>query len=455
MNTRRTAELRYLLPVFLVVSLGFLILANAFVDKGIQTSLIRGTGIIDIAPYTFPILNNALIPVYYVAAFVLFHLFLRFRLPEADPLILPVVALLSGIGLIIMLRLSPDLAIARNDWLFRHPVAVAKDNVMALAKLGFNQVRFIGCGILMAIITILTINLQKMSAKKYIWVLVSVLLTVATLLFGTTINGKKLWIIGLQPIEFIKLLLLFFLGGYIYEHGKGIEATRRSSMASWLRFCGPLLVMFVFAMLPILLQIDLGPSFILLSVFLLMFHYAGNKPLITLIFIVIITTTGYLLYRTNFPPIIHERFVKLFDPFGRDESLSRALWCISSGGFFGTGIGYGEPQRIAEVQSDFVFAAICQETGLLGAVSVVLAYVVFIVRCIKIASVTANTYKKALVVGVATLFAVQAFVIMAGNLIIVPLTGITMPLAVSYGGSSIIANFIAVGIVLKISGEPS
>jgi cell division protein FtsW (lipid II flippase) len=204
--------------------------------------------------------------------------------------------------------------------------------------------------------------------------------------------------------------------------------------------------------MPILIQGDLGPTFLLLTVFLLLFYYAGNRNLVTLLFIFLVALGGYVSYKTGYPHIVKDRFDMLFDPFGRSENMARVLWSISSGGIWGAGIGYGQPYRIPEVQSDFNFAAICEEIGLIGAVSLVLAYSIFVLRCFRIAANTTNIYKKTLIMGTAVLVGVQAFIIIAGNLNSIPMTGITLPF-VSYGGSSMVMNFLLSGIVLKISGD--
>lgn len=182
------------------------------------------------------------------------------------------------------------------------------------------------------------------------------------------------------------------------------------------------------------------------------FHIASVSSFFFSIHIGVFAIAGYVSYRYGIPKIVAERVDKLFDPFGMSENLSRVLWSISSGGIWGSGIGYGEPFRIPVVQSDFNFAAICEELGLIGAVTVVLAYAVLVHRCFAIATAEDNLYRKTLVVGIGVLIGVQAFIIISGNLNAIPLTGITLPF-VSYGGSSMIVNFFAAGILLKISGR--
>lgn len=456
---KRDLELRYLLFVLLIISLGFLLLYSSYSDKGINTALPTAEGMLDISDYSLAPFPNALYASFFVALFLLAHLYLRINLPNADPFILPAIAILSGIGIILALRLSPDLAASRSDAILsilsRNPEAHIKRNVLTLAQLGMKHFVFVGAGIFLMLFSVKVFNRRVFSwfsSKKYSWVLLSALLIIATLLFGARINGKSLWLFGFQTVEFVKLLMLFFIAGYIYERGKGIEAYRHTGFNVWLSYAGPFVVMWFFALAPIFIQGDLGPTFLIFMVFLMMFYYSGNRHLITALFILLIIGGGYISYKAGYPSIVRTRFDMFLDPFGRSESMSRVLWSISSGDIMGSGIGYGQPQRIPEVQSDFSFAAVCEEMGFVAGVAVILAYAILIARCFKTASNTGNLYKKTLVIAIATLFGVQAFIIVGGNLSFIPLTGITLPF-ISYGGSSTIINFLMIGIVLRISGE--
>jgi cell division protein FtsW (lipid II flippase) len=456
---KRSTELRYLLFVLFVISLGFLVLYASHTDRGSPSTLITADGILDITDYFLSPFPNALYASFFVSLFLLVHLYVRIKLPEADPFILPAVALLSGIGIIMMLRLSPALALSRNEAirsiLSSNPDANITKNVLTLARLGGKHFIFVGAGILILILSMNIFNRRAfswLSSKKYLWVFVSAILIIATLLFGKEINKRSLWLFGFQTVELVKLLVLFFISGYIYEKGKGIITYSQTGFKSWVSYAGPFLIMWFFALLPLFIQRDLGPTFLIFIVFLLMFYYAGNRSIATVFFIFLIVAAGYISYKAGYPHIVRERFEMMLDPFGRSESMARVLWSISSGGIYGAGIGYGQPHRIPEVQSDFNFTAICEEMGFIGGVTVILAYVLLIYRFFKIASHTDNIYRKTLVIGITALVGVQAFIIISGNLSFIPMTGITLPF-ISYGGSSMIINFLMAGIVLKISGE--
>jgi cell division protein FtsW (lipid II flippase) len=203
---------------------------------------------------------------------------------------------------------------------------------------------------------------------------------------------------------------------------------------------------------PTILQQDFGATMLLFLVCFIMLHLAGNKVYITLLVLSAIALTGWICYITDSPHVLKQRIDMFLDPFGRGEAITAVLWSISTGGIFGNGIGFGLGYRIPEVQSDFNFAAICEELGIVGGLSVMCAYVVLLQRLFRASLSTRNVYKKMLVIGIGLMFAVQSFIIIAGNLNGIPLTGITLPF-VSYGGSSIIMSFVMAGIGIRISGE--
>jgi len=413
----------------------------------------------DISFYFLTFIPNAIYGPLFVLLFLGAHYYIRLKLPKSDPFILPVVALLSGIGLIVILRLSPDLAFTRNEVIqslvTRNPDIHVKDNVLTLAKLGMKHFIFIASGLLVMLASEHVFNqktLSWFSSKKYLWVFLASFLTILTLLFGTKINDRRLWFFGFQTVEFVKLLLVFFIAGYLYEKSKGLWISSHKGLKTWISHGGPFILMWFFALIPLFIQKDLGPTFLIFVVFLLMFHYGGNPNLVTLLFAILTIAGGYVSYKIGFPSIVGKRFEMMLDPFGRSEAMARALWSISSGGIAGSGIGFGQPWRIPQVQSDYTFVALCEEMGLIGGVIVVLGYTILIYRCFRIASETDNLYKRFLVTTVGTLIGLQAFIIICGNLGVIPMTGITLPL-VSYGGSSMIINFLMMGIVIRISGD--
>jgi len=455
------SETKCLILILILLSLGFFLVYISHVERNIPSVLKTREGLLDISYYFLAPFPNLIYGPVIMAFSPLIHLYLKKKFPPADPFVIPAVAILCGIGLIMILRLSPDLAYFRNEaiqsFLGRYPDAVIRENVHTLAKLGMKHFISVATGIFIMLISIIIFNQRVfswLSSKKYLWIFVSVTLILVTLIFGTKINERRLWLLGFQPVELVKLLIVFFISGYFYEKAKGLSINGGRSLRTWVNYGAPFVFMCCFALIPILIQRDFGPTFLIFLVFLVMFYYAGNRNLITLLFVMLIIAGGYLSYEVGFPSLVRERFDMMFDPFGRSESMSRSLWSIASGGIFGSGIGYGEPFRIPEVHSDYVFSAICEEMGFLGGMAVIFAYATLIYRCFRISSQTDNLYKRLLVICIATLIGTQAFIIICGNLGVIPMTGITLPL-VSYGGSSTIINFLMVGIVIRVSGEKS
>ena len=457
--TNRKTELKYLLIVLPLTAAMFLMAYLSFIDREIPTVLESVTGPLDIARYFKTFFPNALYGLIFCTAFGAVHIVMRKKLPDADPYILPAVALLAGIGAVMMFRLSPDLADIRNSAIMyimkKSPEAGVTNNVLLLAQLGTKHFLRVMLGMLLMVGVFYAFNKRVrawLSTKKYLLIALSMGLIFLTLMAGTKIHGRSLWLWGFQTVEFVKLLMLLFISGYLYEKGKAIEATRKEKLRSWLPYAGPFFAMWFFALLPLFIQKDLGPTFLIFSVFLVMLHWAGIRGGVSLLFVALIGAAGYFSYKFGYPSMVRTRFDILFDPFGNSESMARALWAISSGGFWGSGIGYGQPHSIPIVHSDYNFTAICEELGMIGGFSVILLFAVLVFRCFRIASGTDHMYRKALVMGIGTMIGLQAFIIIAGNLGIIPLTGITLPF-ISYGGSSMFIHFIMIGMVLKISGE--
>lgn len=445
--------------LLIILCLGFFIVYAGHIDRTLPQVLNTSKGILDLSLFSTERNPNMFYGISFAAIFLLTHFYIKLKLPNADPYIFPAVAILTGIGLIIMLRLSPDLAIVRNEAiqavLSRDPHATVRQNVLSFAQLGMKQFFMIGLGCLTIIGAVNLLGRKSfpwLASKKYLWVLLSVLLILVTLFFGTKVNGKRLWLLGIQPIELVKIMLLLFISAYVYQKGKGIVMYQAGGLRQWVQYAGPFMVMWLFALAPIVLQGDLGPTFLIFLVFLILFHYVGTRKSVTMLSILFIAAAGLISYKIGWPSIVKTRMDMFLDPFGASESISRSLWAVSSGGLFGSGIGYGQSYRIPEVQSDFNFACICEEMGLLGGITVLLCYAIIISRCLVIAAHTDNIHKKTLVVGIGLMIGLQAAIIIAGNLSAIPLTGITLPF-ISYGGSSMIATFSMIGIALNISGD--
>jgi cell division protein FtsW (lipid II flippase) len=405
----------------------------------------------------FYFLHNAFYPLIFAAVFLLANLFIHYRFPAVDPYILPVVAFLSGIGMIILLRLAPDLAALRSETiasaLRNHPGIKITDNVALLSQLGLKQLTNMVGGVLLLLAGFTFSSRRALAwcaSKKYLWAFSAIVLVVITMIYGKEINNRRLWLFGFQTVELVKLCVLFFIAGYLDEHGRGIELYRQGNLPSWIKYAGPYFVVFILILLVLFLQKDLGPAFLLFLVFLLMIHAAGNRKIVTLAFLCIVLLAGFVAYQTGFPSMVRTRFDAFMDPFGTSESMTRVLWSLSAGGIWGVGLGAGQAYRIPEVQSDFNFTAICEELGFGVGMAVIIIYLLFFYRCLTASRQIEHGFEKSLLIGIGTLTMTQALIIIAGNIGIIPLTGITLPF-VSYGGSSLIMNFIMAGIALRIS----
>lgn len=451
---KRLAGIKYLIVVLIILSLGFLLAYMGNNDMGTYSRFKAIFGADD----SVSAMNHFLYAIFFIILFLLMHKYLKIKLPEADPIILSLIALLSGIGMIMIMRLSPDMALSRFEALSaggQTPNHEALTVALNYSRLVFKQLMFITSGILLMIFSINIFNKRAfswLSSKRYIWVFLSALIIIVTLVFGTKIHGRSLWLLGFQTVEVVKFMMILFIAGYIYEKGKGLMMQTQVKLNIWNYYTGPFIVMCFFALAPIFIQGDIGPTFLMFLVFLVMFHCAGNRHVITVSFLLLILAGGYIAYAIGYPSIVRDRFDMMLDPFSTSESVSRALWSLASGGVMGKGIGYGQPYRIPAVQSDYSFTAICEEMGFIGGMAVILCYVILLFRIYTISSQAKNIYKKSLVSGIGILIGFQALIIILGNLSKIPLTGITLPF-VSYGGSSMLVNFLMAGIVLRISGE--
>ncbi len=286
-----------------------------------------------------------------------------------------------------------------------------------------------------------------------LWLLYAALgtgLFLATLVFGTTVNGSRNWInfgsFSFQPSEITKILFIMFLACY---YSKGWEKPFLRVTPKW----GTLLVTYLFIGF-LVLQRDWGTILVLFAIYLFMIYvYEKNYGflLMNLGAALLVAFLGYkLLYH------IQVRVSTWLDPWAdisnKGYQITQSLFAIASGNYFGRGLGNGSPGYIPEVHSDFIFAAVCEEMGVFGGAAIILLFFLIAYRCFKIAITTTDSFDKAVCLGLTLMFAVQTFIIVGGVIKMIPLTGITLPF-VSYGGTSIVVNFISLGIIQAISAK--
>jgi len=435
--------------MFLTVSLiilGFTLAFLAFEqrdDLGVHT--IAETQI-DLSRTTRTPIPNMLWGVFFAFIFLISHLAVKKLIPKFDPFLLPLATFLSGIGLIMLYRLSPDMAIIRN--------------APSLYRLFIRQFVWLIIGLAAVFFVLIFANKSfflKTSRRKYIYVLFSVLLIALTGIFGKEINGRRLWLnigpITIQSVEIVKIALIFFIAGYFNDKFFFIRKRNiRRFQLPRLKSTGPFLLMWVLAILPVFLQKDLGPTFLLFAVFLAMFYAGSSTYSLLSLGTLASIAVGCVCYFINQPSIVRTRIDMWLTPFSTNEGLAQSIWAISSGGMLGTGLGKGMPHYIPVVYSDFSFAAICEELGFIGGLAVLFAYLAIIHRSYLISVNSDDRYNKLLAAGIMSMFAIQSLIIIAGVTRLIPLTGITLPF-ISYGGTSIIVNFVMIGLLMRLSED--
>jgi cell division protein FtsW (lipid II flippase) len=378
---------------------------------------------------------------FFVALFIGAHLVVRIALPHADPYLLPLVGLLTATGLTMIYRIEPDLAFRQGWWV-----------VVGLAAF--------------AALVLFLRDHRTLDRYKYILGLTAIGLLVLPALpgLGRTINGASLWVgvgpIVFQPGEFAKVLLVVFLAGYLRDNRELLSmGSGRFGVPSPKHF-GPLLVIWGGAMLVLFQTNDLGGGLLYFAVFLAMLYVATARWPYVAVGLGLFAAGAYALYHVT--PHVQDRISAWLDPwrdpFDETYQLVQSIYAISGGGVFGQGLGRGvllTPEGrtyIPFLETDFIYSAVAQELGLAGAAAVILLYVVFVYRGFRISMEADDGFSKLLAAGLTAALAIQAFLIIGGVSGLIPLTGITLPF-VSYGGSSVVANFLLLGLLLMISNR--
>ncbi len=283
-----------------------------------------------------------------------------------------------------------------------------------------------------------------------LYAVLSIGLFLATLVFGTSIYGAKNWIYigrqGFQPSELIRLLYVLALSAMISARQGGTlyKTEQRRDMV---------IMGYVYLHVGFLvLQREWGIAVLFFLVYMAMhFVFRKNQSLVVLN-VALAALMGFAGYKTLYH--IQTRVAMWLDPFsdpsGRGYQIVQSLIAMASGGFTGAGLGMGHPEYIPFVESDFIFSGICEEFGLLGGIGVILLFFLLIYRGFKLALAVGDTFDKAVALGLSAMLAFQTFIILGGVIKLIPLTGITLPF-ISYGGSSLVTNFIALGILQAIS----
>ncbi len=424
---RRGAEL-FLIVVSLFVGIG----AYAAVGLGVE-----GTIPADIIGYGG----------WLAVLIIVCHVVVRMTAPYADPVLLPVVAALNGLGLAMIHRI--DLAeLAQNE------------DAHTFARM---QLVWMTLGVLLFIaVLVLLRDHRRLQAFTFTCGLAAIVLLLLPLMpvLGTQINGARIWIhlgpMSLQPGEIAKVLLVIFFAGYLVLHRDALALAGRRVMGIDLprgRDLGPILVMWLISLGILVFQKDLGSSLLFFGLFLVMLYVATERPGWLFVGGALFAGgayLGYLLFGH-----VQARVGAWLDPFGSkydSYQIVQGMYGQAWGGLVGRGLGQGDPTLIPFSYSDFIIAAIGEELGLTGVMAVILLYGLIVERALRTALVCRDAFGKLVATGLAVVFALQVFVVIGGVTKLIPLTGLTTPF-MSYGGSSLVANWAIIALLLRISDQ--
>jgi cell division protein FtsW (lipid II flippase) len=362
------------------------------------------------------------------------HVVTRLTVPHADPYILPLGGLLTAIGVTEIYRINPQDALRQSLWIVIGLVAFALT------------------------LFLLRRDYRTLESYKYICGLgaLGLLVLPALPVIGQRVNGARLWVhvagFQIQPGEFAKILLIVFLAGYLREKREVIAQGR-------LKDLGPLFLIWGAAMLVLLETSDLGSALLYFGIFLAMTYVATGRGIFVGAGLALFAAGATAVYRWG-PQRVHQRVDAWLDPWSHVHTIAyqtvQGLYSIGNGNFGGTGFGKGTFTDTAghilipDLKTDMIFSALAQELGLIGIAAFLLVYMVFTLRGFRIGMIAEDGFSKLLAVGLTFGFALQTFIIVGGVVRIIPLTGITLPF-VSYGGSSIVANFVMLAGLLLVS----
>lgn len=388
----------------------------------------------------------------FTAIWAVAHLVVRKLAPYADPLLLPAVALLSGLGLVIIHRL--DLAEAAEAALDGDPVPGAQaPSQLVWALVG-----------LVLFIAVLAIIRDHRTLARYAYTLMFVglvALAIPAVLPSSLseVNGAKLWILiggfSIQPGEFAKVALICFFAAYLVDKRDVLSLASRRFMGLDFprgRDLGPVILAWAVSLMVLIFERDLGSSLLIFGIFMVMLYVATERFSWVLIGLLMFVGGAYVAYQAF--GHVRTRVDVWLDPFAyRDDAgfqIVQALFGFGTGGLFGTGLGGGRPATVPFASTDFIAAAIGEELGLFGLVALIVLFLLIVERGLRTALVVRDSFGKLLAAGLAFTLAWQVFVVLGGVMKLIPLTGLTTPF-VSYGGSSLVANFALIALLVRIS----
>jgi len=383
----------------------------------------------------------------FLAVFVVAHLAIRRFAPYADPLLLPVVALLNGLGLVMIHRLDLDERLGEGNGR-----AVANPQILWT---------LVGVGAFACVVIWLKDH-RQLARYGYTCGLTGLVILAIPGLLPRSLseqNGAKIWIrlpgFSIQPAEFSKILLLIFFATVLVakrgvftsagKHVLGLDLPRPRDLA-------PLLAAWVISIAVMVFEKDLGTSLLLYASFLVVVYLATQRfswVVIGLALFALGSVAAYFIFGH-----VRVRVQTWLDPFadpdGAGYQIVQSLFSFATGGVFGTGLGNGQPDTVPAAATDFITAAFGEELGLVGLAGILMLYTIVIVRGLRTAIAVRDSFGKLLAAGLASTLAIQLFIVVGGVTNLIPLTGLTTPW-MSYGGSSLLANYVLLAILVRIS----
>jgi cell division protein FtsW (lipid II flippase) len=353
---------------------------------------------------------------------------------QRDDLLPAAAVVLAALGLAMVARLSPALAQRQQLWiLFSLLLAIAAGPAFT--------------------------HFRRFAAYKYLWVIASLVLFILLLTFGQEINGARLWIrlgpIQYEPIELIKLFIVLFLAAYLAETADVIGNARPWSLRANLKHLGPLFIGWGASMAILVVQRDLGMATLLLATFATLL-FVATRRLDIVLFGALLFGIGALWAVHHYPYVATRIAVwrnPFSDPLGAGYQSSQAYYSLAAGGLVGSGYRLGHPEFIPNVATDYVYAAFSEEFGVIGALVLLAIFLDLVRRMFATGLEQPDLYTKLLATGLGATLGFQVVIIVSGVLGLLPLTGITLPF-ISYGGSSLVANFLLFALVWAMSARP-
>ena len=428
-----------------------LVAAALIVGSATLGATLRGAGVGDTVPMLERLLPHDVVGLALYLAMVAFaHTALVLSGRRSDQILLPAVTLLGGISLLLMQRLPQGLV-----------------GGGCFGAQGLGQVQLVWLLLALAVATAAAVGVRSdlwLRRYKYTWAAVGVGLLLLTFAFGSDVAGQRLTLtigpISGQPTELLKVILVVFLAGYLSENRQLLieQDTRIGPLRlPPLPYLAPMLAMWTIALGIVVVERDLGAALLLFAVFLLLVYAATAR-----ISLVIIGLALFLLGSAAMAEVFDHVRARIdiwldpfADPLGTGYQVVQSLHAFARGGLVGVGLGAGLPSvggrgPIPEVHTDFPLAALGEELGLVGIMAILGVYLVIVERGLRIGAAAADEFRGLLATGLALVIGVQAFIIAAGNLALLPLTGVTLPF-ISYGGSSLLTNGVILGLLLALS----